>query len=216
MSRKLSLKKILNMKTTSYFMAVASIAIIASCGAPSEKTETPAAVETSSMETAPAPTLSINEAEWVEQNLNPISSSINISVKLPKDAKLEKNGNGGVDIRINDFYMLTVSAMGVSNIKEGIDNEKSLTINNASSYINGKVLMEEPNGFEYSMQMKDEENGIKYEPETHFAYYVEKDGAIYSISDVRPLDNYSVRGSAYNEDIANKVYAIIKSSAKAN
>ena len=196
-------------------MAIASIGILASCGAPSPSTETPAVVETSSMST-PAPTLAINEAEWVEKNLNPISSFINISLKLPKDAKMEKNGNGGVDIRINDFYLLTVSSIAVSSVKDAMDSDKSLTINNASSYINGKVLLEEPNGFEYSMQMKDEENGIKYEPETHFAYYVEKDGAIYSIMDQRPLDNFSVRGSAYNEDIAKKIYAIIKSSAKAN
>ncbi len=196
-------------------MAIAGISILASCGAPTPSTETPTVVETSSMST-PTPTLVINESEWVETNLNPISSFINISMKLPKDAKLEKNGNGGVDIRINDFYMIQVGTIAVSSIKDAMDSDKSLTVNNASSYINGKVLSEEPNGFEYSMQMKDEENGTKYEPETHFAYYVEKDGAIYSILDQRPLDNFSVRGSAYNEDIAKKIYAIIKSSAKAN
>lgn len=203
------------MKKTSYFIALAGITILASCGAPSDKTESPVVAE-ASIEAAPIPTLAVNEAEWVEQNLSTISSFINISVKLPKDAKLEKNGNGGVDVRINDFYMLTVSAIAVSNIKEGIESAKSLTVNNASSYINGKVLVEEPNGFAYSMQMKDEENGIKYEPEAHFAYYIEKEGAVYSILDQRPLDNYSVSGAAYSEDIANKVYAIIKASAKAN
>lgn len=204
-----------NMKTTSYFFALAGITILASCGSPSEKTESTEVAE-ASIAAAPIPTLAVNEAEWVEQNLSTISSFINISVKLPKDAKLEKNGNGGVDVRINDFYMLTVSAIAVSNIKEGIESDKSLTVNNVSSYINGKVLVEEPNGFAYSMQMKDEENGIKYEPEAHFAYYIEKDGAVYSILDQRPLDNFSVSGAAYSEDIANKVYAIIKASAKAN
>lgn len=203
------------MKTTSFFMVFAGIALLASCGAPTPGTETPANVETSSMAT-PTPTMAINETDWVEKNLNTVSPMINISMKLPKDAKMEKNGNGGVDIRMSDFYMITVSGLAVGSIKEAIEGEKSLTVNNASSYINGKVLAEEPNGFEYTMQMKDEENGIKYEPETHFAYYIEKDGAIYSIQDQRPLDNFSVKGSAYNADIANKIYAIIKSSAKAN
>jgi len=203
------------MKTTSYVIILASIIILASCGAPSEKTESPAVIETSSV-AAPAPTMAINETDWVEQNLKPVSSFINISLKLPKDAKMEKNGNGGVDIRISDFYLITVSSIAVSTIKDAMDSDKSLTINNTSSYINGKVLLEEPNGFEYSMQMKDEENGTKYQPEAHFAYYVEKDGAIYSILDQRPLDNFSVTGSAYSEDIAKKIYSIIKSSAKAN
>ncbi len=196
-------------------MVLASVAILASCGAPSPTTENPAVAEASTAAAA-TPTMAVNEADWVEQNLNPISSFINISLKLPKNVKLEKNGNGGVDIRINDFYMITVSSIAVSNIKEGMESDKSLTVNNASSYINGKVLLEEPNGFEYSMQMKNEENGTKYAPEAHFAYYVEKDGAVYSILDQRPLDNFSVTGAAYSEDIANKVYAIIKSSAKAN
>lgn len=203
------------MKTSTYFIAVSCAAILASCGSPSENKETPVIVE-SSIAAAPAPTLVINEAEWVEQNLNTISSFINVSLKLPKDAKMEKNGNGGVDIRINEFYMITVGNIAVSSIKEAIDSDKSLTINNTSSYINGKVVLEEANGFEYSMQMKDEENGTKYEPETHFAYYVEKEGAIFSIKDQRPMDNFFVTGAAYNEDIANKMYAIIKSSAKAN
>lgn len=202
------------MKKISYFTVLAGSILFASCGAPSEKKENTTTVEEAV--TTPTPTLTINEADWVEQNLSPVSSFINISVKLPKDAKLEKNGNGGVDVRLNDFYMLTVSSIAVSSIKDAMDSDKSLTINNASSYINGKVLLEEPNGFVYSMQMKDEENGIKYEPEAHFAYYVEKDGAIYSILDQRPLDNFSVKGSAYSEDIAKKIYALIKSSAKAN
>ncbi len=206
------------MKTTSYIMVLAGISILASCSTPTDKKETaPTVAEASTAAvTTLAPTMVINDAAWADQNLKQVSSFINISLKLPKEAKTEKNGNGGVDIRISDFYMVTVSAIAVSSIKDAMESDKSLTVNNKSSYINGKIISEEPNGFVYSMQMKDEENGTKYEPETHFAYYVEKDGAIYSIQDVRPLDNFSVKGSAYSEDIAKKIYAIVKASAKAN
>ncbi len=199
-------------------MLAAGTAILASCGSSSETTQTttPVTEQATTAVEAPAPTMVINEADWVEQDLKPVSSFVNVSMKLPKDAKMEKNGNGGVDIRIGDFYLITVGNIAVSNIKEAMDSDKSMNVNNAGSYINGKVLLEEPNGYVYSIQMKNEENGTKYQPEAHFAYYVEKDGAVFSIKDERPLDNYSVAGAAYSEEIAKQIYAIVKSSAKAN
>jgi hypothetical protein len=163
-----------------------------------------------------APTLTINEADWVVKNLNTVSPLINISMKVPKDAKLEKNGNGGVDVTISSFYMLTVSQLADSKIADAVKDDKSLTINNASTYINGKVITEEPKGFVYSMQMKDEENGTKYQPEAHFAVYLDKDGAIYSILDKRPLGDFDKPGSTYTEALAKQVYGIVKGSAKVN
>jgi hypothetical protein len=160
-----------------------------------------------------APTMTVNEADWVMKDLKATAPLINISMKVPKDAKLEKNGNGGVDITLNDFYMLTVSNLAVSNVAEAIKSDKSLTVEN-TSYINPKVLTEEPNGFIYTIQMKTEENGNKYEPEVHFAFYVEKDGAIYSIQDQKK--SFSTPGSAYSDAIAKKIYAIVKGSAKSN
>ncbi|HPH65512.1 MAG TPA: hypothetical protein PLF40_07200 [Kofleriaceae bacterium] len=162
-----------------------------------------------------APATVINEADWELKDLHSIAPLINVSMKVPKTAKLEKNGNGGVDITISPTYMLTVSSQAVSNIKEAMDSEKSYTVGN-SSYINGKVLSEEPNGFVYTYQMKTEENGNTYQPEAHFAYYLEKDGAIYAVTDPRSLDAFSTPGSAWTEDNAKKVYAIVKASAKIN
>jgi hypothetical protein len=167
-------------------------------------------------ETSPAPkapTMTVNEADWVVTDLKATSPMINLSMKVPKDAKLEKNGNGGVDVILNDFYMLTVSNLAVSNVAEAIKSDKSLTVE-STSYVNPKVLTEEPNGFVYTIQMKPEENGTKYEPEAHFAFYVEKDGAIYSIQDQRK--SFTAPGSAYSDAIATKIYAIVKGSAKPN
>ena len=202
-------------------VAIGTIALsFASCGGSSTKgsssSSDSAKGTTTQTPAAAAPTMTINEADWVDQDLSTIAPLIHITMKVPKGAKMEKNGNGGVDIRVSDFYMMTVSALAVSSVKEAMDGDKSLTIN-SSSYMNGKTLSEEANGMVYTMQMKTEANGTTYEPEVHFAYYIGKpDGAFYSVMDVRPLDNYSVRGSAYSADIANKIYAIVKGSAKEN
>ena len=163
-----------------------------------------------------APAMVINEADWEVKDLHTVAPLINVSMKVPKGAKLEKNGNGGVDITISPTYMLTVSNMAVSSVKEGLDSSKSLSVGNTSSYINGKVISEEPNGYVYSMQMKTEENGNTYQPEAHFAFYVEKEGIFYEVSDPRPLDAFMAPGSTWSEDTAKKVYEIVKGSAKAN
>lgn len=161
-----------------------------------------------------APTMTVNDADWVAKDLKTVAPMVHVTMRVPKDAKLEKNGNGGVDIRVNDFYLITVSTLAVSSLDEAKKSDKSLTVDRKDQYINTKVNTDEPNGFVYTIQMKDEANGNKYEPESHFAYYVEKDGAFYSILDARPLDAFSTPGSAYTLDIANKVYAIVKGSAK--
>ena len=163
-----------------------------------------------------APTMTVDESTWEVKDLKETSPLVNISMKVPKDAKLEKNGNGGVDIRVNDFYVLTVSATAISNIAEGIKGDKSLTVERTDRNKMAKIVQEEPNGFVYTTQMKDEANGTQYQPESHFVWYVEKEGAFWSIQSARPLDNFSVPGSAYSEEIAKKVYEIVKTSAKPN
>src|SRR5450432_878325 len=90
--------------------------------------------------------IAINEGDWVVKNLHDTAPLINVSMKVPKSAKLEKNGNGGVDITVADSYMITVGAIAVSSIDEAKKSDKSLTVE-STSYINGKVLTDEPNGF---------------------------------------------------------------------
>ena len=107
-----------------------------------------------------------------------------------------------------------MSALAVSNVKEGLDWRKGLTIEH-SGYQDGKVLSEEPNGIITTQTMKTEQNGHKYEPEVHWAYFVEKDGAIWSITDERSMDGFDTPGSAWSEALAKQVYGIVKGSAKA-
>ena len=159
--------------------------------------------------------ITVNEADWVVKNLHDTAPLINVSMKVPKAAKLEKNGNGGVDITIADNYMITVGAIAVSSIDEAKKGDKSLTVESTSKQ-GGKILSEDPNGFVYTEQMKTEENGHTYEPESHFAFYLNKDGAIYSILDARTMSGFNAPGSTYSEALAKQVYGIVKGSAKVN
>lgn len=162
-----------------------------------------------------APTLEINEADWVEKNLKETSPMVNVTVKVPKDATLEKNGNGGVDIKIAKHYMITVGNLAVGDLAGALEWGESMTIKD-SSYKDGKKVVEDDNGFVFTYQMNDEANGHTYEPESHWVYFVEKDGAVYSFKDEKPLDAMMTPGSAYPEDLAKKVYGIVKASAKSN
>lgn len=161
------------------------------------------------------PKLTINEADWVAKNLKDVSPMINVTIKAPKDATFEKNGNGGVDIKIAPFYMLTVGNLAVSNVKEAIEWGNSSSIGN-SSFKDGKKLVEEPNGFVFTYQMNDEANGTKYAPESHFYHFIEKDGAVYSVNDSKPMDAFSTPPQAYTEALARQVYGLVKASATAN
>jgi hypothetical protein len=207
-------------------ISILTLALASACGGASEPAKGDKAAAKGAAgadakdakDAAPAvevPTLKINEADWVEKNLKDVSPLINVTIKAPKDATFEKNGNGGVDIKLAGFYMLTVGNLAVSGIKEAIEWGNSSSIGD-SSFKDGKKLLEEANGFVFTYQMKDEENGTKYAPESHFYYFIEKDGAVYSVNDTKPMDAFSTPAAAYTEALARQVYGLVKASAKAN
>ena len=215
------------MKTTHFtVISIFSLALASACGGASapatgDKKGAPVADAKDAKDAKDAPPavevpkLTINEADWVAKNLKDVSPMINVTIKAPKDATFEKNGNGGVDIKIAPFYMLTVGNLAVSNLKEALEWGDSSSIKN-SSFQNGKKLVEDPNGFVFTYQMKDEENGTKYAPESHFYYFVEKDGAVYSVNDTKPMDAFSTPPEAYTEALARQVHGLVKASATAN
>jgi len=158
----------------------------------------------------------INEADWEEKYLGDISGLTPITLKVPKDAVLEKNGNGGVDIKMGDYYVVTVTQSAVSSKEEAINNAKSITVNNATYYEDGKIILEEPNGFVSTYKPKNEANGFKYEPESHFFYVIETEGqAFFTFADNEAFGT-SIPGSGYPVENAKKVYEIIKNSARVN
>jgi hypothetical protein len=204
------------MKQIMYALTIVSIFFLSSCGSSDNGSKTDSGDNKSSADATKAnvPTMTVDEASWIATDLSTVAPRVHVSMKLPKDVKKEKNGNGGVDVHINDWYDITISNNASNSVKEAMNDDKSLSINKKESYINGKLLVDEPNGFVCTYQMKDEANGTKYQPEAHFVFYLEKDGAIYSIQDARPLSNYSIAGSAYSEAIAKQIYNLVKGSAK--
>lgn len=155
----------------------------------------------------------INEADWEEKYLGDISSLTPITLKVPKDAVLEKNGNGGVDIKMGDYYVVTVTQPAVSSTQEAINDAKSLSVNDKTYYEDGKIIEEEPNGFVCSYKPKDEAN-FKYEPEAHFFYVIETEGGAYFTFKDNEAFGTSIPGSGYPAENAKKVYEIIKNSAR--
>lgn len=161
------------------------------------------------------PTLTINEADWVEKNLSEVSPMVHITMKVPADATMEKNGNGGVDIKLADHYMITVGNLAVGSVKSGLEWAESSSTGD-SSYKDGTKIQEDESGFVYTYQMNDEANGLTYHPESHFYHFVEKEGAVYNINDSKPMDAFLTDGAAYSPELAKQVYGIVKASAKAN
>ena len=161
---------------------------------------------------AKTPIYVVNEADWVETDLSATSSLTPIIVKLPKDAVLEKNGNGGVDVKIAEDYVISVYAQAVSSMEELIKGNKELTVGRTAQYVDIKTVKDEPTGFVFTYTMKPEANGATYNPESHFFYALKTDGgAFFSLSDSASM---TMGDKVYTEEAAQKVYDIIKSSAK--
>lgn len=205
------------MKNILSILIIIGSLMLNACGGSKESKDAASGTETAAATpTEKVPTMTVNEADWEVKDLSPITKMMPVSIKVPKGAKLEKNGNGGVDITVNDFYILTVSQIAMGTVKENVADDKKSTVNNSTSYKDGKVVVDDPNGFVYTHQMNDEANGTKYVPESHFYYYFTSgpDGAVFSVHDDKPMAEGHVPEAAYTLDIAKHVYAIVKGSAK--
>ncbi len=191
------------------YFALATVLTCISCSSGSAENNNEA------VEAKPFDAYKINEADWVETDLGQVSSLTPVTVKVPKDAVLEKNGNGGVDIKMGDYYVITVGQPAVSSKEEAIENAKSLSVNSKTYYEDGKIIMEEPNGYVCSFKPKDEAN-FKYEPEAHFFYVIETEGGAHFTFEDNQAFGTSIPGSGYPVENAQKVYEIIKGSARVN
>jgi hypothetical protein len=198
----------LKFKKTAMFFLVATVFI--SCGKNKDKTVIKS-------ETTTISGFSFKESEMKTVDLSTISDYVNVIMKIPKSAKVIKNGNGNIDILLNKNYIITVdSSVFISDfgLKELVENKKSLFLKENFSTVKGIITREEPNGFVYITQIKTEENGTKYEPEHHFSYSFANEKEMYTVYDIRPLDNFSMPGSTYTEANANALYNWVKASVK--
>lgn len=183
--------------------------LLASCGS----SDKPAATTTTAAAAAPA-AKPFDTSTWQPVDLSKTSDIIPVLVNVPPGAKLEKNGNGGVDILLTDKAMLTVSALAVSSLKEAMTTDEDYLLKN-EMYPEAKKVVSDPTGFVYTRRMKTEANGTSYQPESHFVHYLTSPGgSVYSISSDRSMAAMSGPGSDYPEAEAKAQYEAVKQSAK--
>lgn len=184
--------------------------LLASCG----RSDKPAAVASATAATPAPAARPADVSTWQPADLSKTSALIPVLVNVPAGAKLEKNGNGGVDILLTDKAMLTVSALAVSSLKEARSSDEHYLLKN-EMYPEAKKVVSDPNGFVYTRRMKTEANGTAYEPESHFVYYLETPGgSVYSISGDRSMAAMSGPGCDYPEAQAKAQYQAVKQSAR--
>jgi hypothetical protein len=200
----------LNLKKTALFFLVATVFI--GCDKNKGKTSIKSSTTTN-------PTFSFKESEMKTVDLSTISDYVNVIMKLPKNAKVIKNGNGMIDILLDKNYIVTVSQcliMSNFKLKELIVNQKKLFLDESSISLKGIITREEPNGFIYTSQIKTEENGRKYEPEHHFSYSFTNNKEMYTVYDNVPIEliGQSGNGLIYTKNNANALYDWVKASVK--
>lgn len=157
----------------------------------------------------------IDVSGWEPRDISTVSDQFPLIINLPKEAKVEKNLNGGIDIRLSKAYIITINKDENTLIPNVISGDKS----EISGYKDVKYVAEGPNGFICSYQKYDEDNGMKNELEYHFGFYIsytnkEDMNIVYSFRDIRGMDNSSIPGSAYSEVNAKKLFDIFKASVK--
>ncbi|UYZ61569.1 hypothetical protein [Hymenobacter weizhouensis] len=197
-----------------YSAALASTLL--ACSSPDSATTNAAAPASGSEAAAPAAgTAPLDVSTWQPTDLSKLVPELPITLNLPAGVKMEKNGNGGIDIQLSDKSLLTASFPAVSSVKEAMATDEDYYIKN-DMYQDARKVVDEPHGFVYTRRMKPEQNGTTYEPESHFVYYLEgKDGAIYQLAEDRTMDGMSnAKGSDYPERRAKELYEAVKKSAK--
>jgi len=213
---------------------MAGALILNSCGGPKEKKDagtTQVDTTAASKPVADAPaTITVNEADWEVKDLSTIAPDLHLSLKLPKDATIEKGDESSVDIKISDSYRIfasydtkpritTGADSKIKTIKQAMALDKEIMIgaDDPELYVSSKVVATYPDGFIYTQQEKDKAGEPKHQPESHFYYYLLAKGPnpVIYIRDTKPFSS-KLPDSAYTIELAKKVYAIIKASAKTN
>ena len=210
----ISPKEILRRYFTIIWMTAAA-ASFTSCG--NSGTEEKSGDKTATAKTE-VPKLVINEAEWVDTDLSKVAPFAKVTMKLPKGVDIQLSGGGGLDINLSPWYQLHVSvnSMAIKACKEQM--QEALKDENYKGLMNEehktlKYLVEEPNGAIY--QYTSDTSG----PTTLMYYYVPQGEYAENLQfEVRkPMDKaHHVPGEAYTEELARKVYQIVKTTVKPN
>jgi hypothetical protein len=162
---------------------------------------------------------SFKEYDLKTVDLSTVSYYVHIIMKVPKNAKVIKNGNGMIDILLNKNYVVTVNQVSFYEnygVKESIKSQKEFFIDESTISYKGNIIKEDSNGFIYTSQLKTAENGHRYDIEHHFSYSFTNGQTMYEVYDSEPLEKMTTDGNGriYTKENANALYNWVKSSMK--
>ncbi|RQO30153.1 hypothetical protein DBR32_11245 [Taibaiella sp. KBW10] len=210
------------MKKLIYVSAILmSMSALISCGGNEAKNE--AKGETASKEKPSS--AGVNEADWELKEVSGIVKELEIpafSVKLPKDAKIEKDTSSltpGLLVTFPNKYELRIQfkehALMSQNMAKVIANSKETDIDTDTTERKSKILLENANGYIYTTTVIDGSTGENLgDPVCHFSYYIKDKGDSYIvIDDSRYSGIVNNEGEVFSEANTKKIWEIIAGSA---
>ena len=204
---------------------LASLFLI-SCGGNDSKSANPE----KDAATVTAASTAVNEADWELKDISLIDTSLHypsFSVKLPKDAKIWKDTLmlDNIHVTFKNNYQLLISYSPIFlNDKWTLANmiaerrKTDIELSNPADE-NMKILLEDANGYMYSEQLKDADNGGKLignGPAGHFTCFIsDKKTGYFEIRDDRPAVTFvnDEEPVVYSEANTKKIREIIAASA---
>lgn len=203
---------------------LASLSLI-SCGGGDSKNENGAATETTGSSDKPAPVV-INEADWELKDISTIDKELAIppfAVKLPKDAKIEKDTSSltpGLLVTFKNKYELRIQYkehfLAAQDLAKTIAANKATDLGTDTLERQTKILLEDANGYVFVVQSRDVTTGKNLgDPIVHFSYYIkDKTDSYINIEDSRwPISGVDNEGDLFSEANTKKIREIIASSA---
>lgn len=165
----------------------------------------------------------INEADWEVKELGGTSANFNVppfSMKLPKDAKIEKDTmlENLLNIRFSNNYKLTLyySPIMLSQdwkIADQIADKRKSDIGVNLPEYDIKVIEDNANGYIYSSHIK----GAKTGPVGHFTFFMaDKNKGYVQIKDFCDFIDDEEEAAICSEANTKKIFSIIAGSAKFN
>lgn len=191
------------------------------CTENESKTETK---EVTVNETPAAKAAGVNEADWEVKEVSGIVKELEMppfSVKLPKDAKIEKDTSSltpGLLVTFPNKYELRIQfkehALMSQDLAKVVADSKKTDTEIAPGESPVKIVSENANGYIYTKTFTDANGQSVADPVSHFSYFIKDKGDSYIvIDDSRFSGIVNNEGEVFSEANTKKIWDIIAGSA---